>query len=368
MSICDRTTKKEISIIGAGLSGLTAGIALAKAGYKFKIFEKNDIVGKRFHNDYQGLENWMYKKDGIEYLKEMGLELNFPYYPVNELNIIGLDGTAKNIKFAKNIFYLVKRGVGQDTLDQGLFHQAIANGVEIIFNSPKNHLNFGEIIAQGYFPDKFTDALAYGYTFPLNKPNQAWVIVNDKIAPDGYNYCLIANGWATLTICIFKNYTKSQEYLKKTLETFEKQIGFKMQPAKNFGGTSNSFFMKKANFNKRLYVGEAAGFIDGMWGFGMKFAIMSGYLAAKSIIDHTNYEKLLKKELYPKIKASLVNRWFYKILGQRSYKFIIKRMDNPSSFLATLHKISSYSWFHKLALPFAWLSLRKNFKDRRFKK
>lgn len=359
--------KKEINIVGAGLSGLTAGINLAKAGYKVKIFEKNGIVGKRFHGDYQGIENWVYAQDALDCLRKLNIELNFPYYPINELNIIGPNGAIKNFKFKKNAFYLVKRGTDPDALDQNLYQQAIGSGVEIIFNSPKNHLSFGDIIAQGYFPDSPADAIAFGYTFATDKPDQAWALIDDKIAPDGYNYCLIANGQATIAICIFKNYDKSQEYLTKTAQIFQQHIGFEMNNAQTFGGTSNGFLMKKATFNNRIYVGEAAGFIDGMWDFGMKYAIMSGYLAAQSIIEHVDYEKLWKKELYPQIKASLVNRWFYKILGQKSYGFIIKKMEKSPDFIATLQKISTYSWFHKLALPFAWLSLRKNLKDRRFK-
>lgn len=289
--------KKEINIVGAGLSGLTAGINLAKAGYKIKIFEKNETVGKRFHGDYQGIENWVYTQDAIDCLRKLNIEPNFPYYPVNELNIIGPNGAMKNLKFRKNAFYLVKRGADPDTLDQNLYQQAIKSGVEIFFNSPKDHNYFGDIIAQGYFPDSPTDAIALGYTFPTNKADQAWAIIDDKIAPDGYNYCLIANGQATIAICIFKNYDKNQEYLTKTAQIFQQHIGLEMKDARTFGGTGNGFLMKKATFNGRLYVGEAAGFIDGMWGFGMKYAMMSGYLAAQSIIEGADYEKLWKKNI-----------------------------------------------------------------------
>lgn len=49
---------KSIKILGAGISGLTAAINLAKAGYKVDVFEKNKDVGVRFGGDLQGLENW----------------------------------------------------------------------------------------------------------------------------------------------------------------------------------------------------------------------------------------------------------------------------------------------------------------------
>ena len=52
---------KEIKILGAGLSGLTAAINLAKEGYRVDVYEKNKDVGMRFHGDIQGLENWSEK-------------------------------------------------------------------------------------------------------------------------------------------------------------------------------------------------------------------------------------------------------------------------------------------------------------------
>lgn len=37
---------KSVKILGAGISGLTAAINLAKAGYDVKVFEKNSDAGK----------------------------------------------------------------------------------------------------------------------------------------------------------------------------------------------------------------------------------------------------------------------------------------------------------------------------------
>lgn len=356
---------KEIKIIGAGISGLSSAIHLAKAGYKVKIFEKNDIVGKRFHGDYQGIENWSYKQDALEHIKSLNIELNFPYYPIKNINVVGPEKSIYEFKFDKPVCYLVRRGTEKDSLDQKLYEQAKNLGVEFVFNSPRDHKKFGDIIAQGYFPDKVTDAIVLGYNFDTNASDQCWVIIDDDIAPDGYNYCLIANGKATLAICIFKNYKKSYNYLSQTFKIFEKFINFKAKNIKQFSGTSNSFRMKTAIFNNRLYVGESAGFIDGAWGFGIKFALISGHLAAESIIKNKNYDNLWKKHIKPQLEASLINRWLYKTMNNKIYSFILKKAKqskNPFGFLA---KTGSYCWVHKIAFPFAFLFLRKKHKDRR---
>jgi len=358
--------KKTIKIIGAGLSGLTAGINLAKAGYKVKIFEKNNVVGKRFHNDYQGIENWFYKQDALEHIQKLNIKVNFPYRPIRVLNIIGPQEKVYNFQFDRNAFYLVKRGTDKDTLDHAIYQQAKKAGVEIIFNSPKDHREFGDIVAQGYFPDEVTDVIAVGYNFQTDTSDQCWAIFDDKIAPDGYAYCLIANGKATLTICIFKNFQKAHGYLETAYKIFQQKIGFQSPKEKNeFSGVSNSFLMRTATFNGRLYVGESAGFIGAMGGFGMKYAFISGYLAAQSIINNENYDKLWKKHLLSRLKAGFVNRWYYKILSEKTYKFVLKRMKKMKDPMAFLRKASGYSFVHRMCIPFAYISLRKKTQDRR---
>lgn len=357
--------KKEIKIVGAGISGLTSAINLAKAGHKVKVFEKNDVVGKRFHGDYQGIENWVYGQDALGHLQNLGLAINFPYYPAYKGNGIGPDRKVYTMESKKPFFYLVRRGTQENTLDKCLFEQAQGLGVEVIFNSPKDHRKFGDIIAQGYFPDQVTDAIAIGYNFQTSAPEQYWAIIDDNIAPDGYAYCLIAGGRATLAVCMFRDYDKSQAYLDKAYDIFQEFIGFDAQNKKLFGGTGNVFWTTTATFNNRLYVGEAAGFIDGLWGFGIKYAMISGYLAAKSIIENTSYDKLLEKTLFSPLIASLVNRWYYKFLNRKSYQLILKAMKKTEDPISFLKKGTNYSLIHKAGFPLARFFLRKKLKDPR---
>lgn len=358
--------KKEIKILGAGIAGLSASISLAKAGYKVLIFEKNGQIGQRFHNDYQGIENWIFKDDSLKYLQMININTDFCHYPFRALKVIGPKERRYDWHCEKELFYLVKRGPGRDTLDSHLMEQAKQLGVEIIFNSPRDHRSFGDIISQGYFPDKITDAIAIGYNFATNLPNQCWVIVNDNVAPGGYGYCLIADGQATIAICIFKKYEKSQSCLERAYDIFKKHVGFQVESEKSyFGGASNFIFSHKTTHNGQLYVGEAAGFIDFLWGFGIRYAMVSGYLAAQSIIEKKNYDELLASVVYPPLKASLVNRWLYGTFNNITYPImltLIKRAKNPRFFL---NRLTNYSFGHKLLLPLAKLALREKIKDRR---
>ncbi len=78
---------KKIIILGAGLSGLTAAINLAKSGYTVDVYEKNKDVGMRFNGDIQGLENWSDKKDIIKELKERNIDIDFDYSPFHNITL-----------------------------------------------------------------------------------------------------------------------------------------------------------------------------------------------------------------------------------------------------------------------------------------
>lgn len=62
------------------------------------------------------------------------------------------------------------------------------------------------------------------------------------------------------------------------------------------------FIPKTAIKGGHLLVGEAAGFQDVAFGFGIRYVILSGYLASKSIIEKINYDKLWKEMFLDELK------------------------------------------------------------------
>ena len=48
----------EIHVLGAGLSGLSAAIILARSGREVHVHEIREDSGARFDGDFQGIENW----------------------------------------------------------------------------------------------------------------------------------------------------------------------------------------------------------------------------------------------------------------------------------------------------------------------
>ena len=75
--------KHPVTIVGAGPAGLTAAITLARRGYPVTVWEQHSDVGFRFHNDFQGLENWSSDSDVLTELRSYGLQPDFECVPVS---------------------------------------------------------------------------------------------------------------------------------------------------------------------------------------------------------------------------------------------------------------------------------------------
>ncbi len=357
---------RTIKIAGAGLAGLTAGINLAKAGYPVLIFEQEETSGKRFNSDYQGLESWSTDGDVLEILKRFNIEINFPYTPLNEIELWVPPKLRKLISAEKPGVYLVKRGTTSDTLDTALRTQAekLPN-LQIKYNHPIKDYEGIDIIATGPYPkDRYIDAIASGYTFQTDHPNLAAMILDDNIAPDGYGYCLIANGHGVVTTVALKDFEKINQFKKGVLELAQKQLDLKMENKKAFGGTAN-IFLGKIPKTKKIYVGEAGGFQDALWGFGMRYAIETGHLAAESIIKNFDYYRVIKKEVTPKMKTAMVNRMLFAWLNRPSYRLVAKKITTLPEPIKFLKKLYNPSKLQTVLFPFARLHLGKKIRDPR---
>lgn len=344
---------KEVKIMGAGPAGLVAGINLARSGYNVTIFEKSDDCGKRFNGDFQGLENWSRKEDVLDELKLMGVEVNFHCEPFSKLKAYNHDLELTDISSDKPLVYLVKRGVAKNSLDAGLKQQALAAGVNIVFNKSIKEED-ADIVAKG---PSSADIIAKGITFKTNQEDVWMGFLDDDIAPKGYAYLLITKGQGCLVTVLCRHFSKEKEYYEKMREKVSKVYNLEAYDIKEFGGYGNFFLVNRYVKDSRLYVGEAAGMQDFLWGFGMRYAMVSGYLAAKSIIENKDFEYLMKERFDNQLKASLVNRFLFEQLGNKGYNFLIKRVVNnkPYNFLYDYYNETS---LQKIIYPFAKYFLR----------
>jgi len=150
-----------------------------------------------------------------------------------------------------------------------------------------------------------------GYHFETKMENGFWVICDDNVAPKGYAYLLIMDGFGTVKSCMFSGFKQEKVYVQRTVQAYQRLVGLEMKNPRPHAGTGNFYIPKSAYSGIHLLVGEQAGFQDTMWGFGMRLAMSSGILAAQSLLTMENYDSLWQRELKPQLDTSVVNRAAY---------------------------------------------------------
>jgi flavin-dependent dehydrogenase len=341
--------KKTIKIAGAGISGLTSAINLVKRGYNAEIYEKKENIAHRFKGDFQGIENWTTGDDALELIKSYGIDLNFNITPSNSFNVCGPKRESKNFNSERTIYYLIQRGIEEGNLDNSLYNQALSCGVKIFFNIEKLPEDI-KIYATG--PSK-ASAIILGYNFKTNYKNTHLMLCDNNLAPRGYAYLLTVNGSGTLATAFMTDKNNPNDYLEKTLKSVKDMYDIDMYDIKKFG-TYGSFSSPNVyTKNDNLIVGEAAGLQDFLFGFGLRYAMLSGYLSAKCIDENLDYKQIAESYFSNTIKASLVNRFLYEQLGNDKYDFMINRMSNVKDLVHFLETKYNFDFKRKILYPIA---------------
>lgn len=345
-------TNRTVHIVGAGPAGLVAAITLARSGYETIVHEQYDDVGKRFNGDFQGLENWSQPEDVPSVLRSIGVEVNFRCDPYSVSEFYGPSLRKAVLRTSRPLFYLVERGSNNGSIDQGLKQQALDTGATIRWNEKLETLPPGPaIVATG---PKAADAIAKGIVFRTTHRNRSVGFFDDRIAPKCYAYLLVNHGRATFATCLFQDFKNERIYFNRALARLQQAIDIDIQEPREFGAFVNFFLMPSAVKDGRvLYAGENAGFQDALWGFGMKHAMLSGFLAARSIIDRRSYDELCNHYIRPMMYASLANRWMFAFLGNRGYEQWIKRLARSENGIQLLQRYYRPSWRKRLLFRLA---------------
>lgn len=347
-----------IKILGAGLSGLSAAINLAIADKEVKVYERKNSIGEHIYPNYQGLLRT--NGDPKKYLKKLNLE---PEFKMKILSKAILCTRNKEVKvITKEAVPFVLRG-GKNSLEYGLFKQAEKLGVEFEFNSLANE-NDVDIVATGHFR---CDMAAFAGIFEdVNFEEDCYLYMHDdRYSPRGwYLYILpISKGKIKLVNCT------SQPYIKQTKKLFYKAISERKilkdivgskKPIKTFGGFGGVDFPRSAVKNGKFYVGEAAGFQDPFRGFGMNYALESGFLVAQAINQNKNYDKLWKKKFAHQKKLDFARRYAMVLFGDRIVEHYLKNYKDGE--VVDLNKINPkgikgkflIELFYRLELLYKW--------------
>lgn len=347
----------SVHIVGAGPAGLAAAIAVARTGGEARVSERHARVGTRFHGDFQGLENWSTEGDVLEDLGGMGIKPTFDHTPFHECTFFDAEGREHLCRSSRPLWYLVRRGAEAGSLDRSLEAQAASAGVAIEYGATVKRLPEGGIVAHG---PRRIDAIAVGYVFETDRADGAFGAVSERIAPGGYAYLLIRGGRATVATCIFDDFHNEGTYLERTLDLFREKIPITLRNERRFGGFGNMSYEPVLRRGRRLMAGEAAGLQDALFGFGMRYAMVSGHLAGTAFArgDLDRYAADCRSRLLRPVRVSAVNRYLYERAGDRGYRHMLEGLCRGDA-RSWLRRHYRGHWWASLIYPLASREARR---------
>jgi len=334
--------REVFRIAGAGPAGLSCAIGLARSGRGAIVFEKNRSVGARFAGSFQFIENFSRGEDALAFLKRAGIRRNFELVP--QKRIIVLTPSMREFELAseKPLWYMLRRGSGSGTLDSGLLEQAREAGVEVEFG--KTASGRVDVVATGA---RKADGIAREVVFESDD-DLCHILLDDTIAPKGYAYAFSHRGRATLCVALTREFGNIGGYFKKAVGRLRERLGFTIRRPREQTNFVSFYIPRRLSVEEGLLVGEAAGFQDPLFGFGLRHAIESGCMAAAGLAGEGDYEGMARERIFPLLEAGVANRFLFERLGNRGYERLADGAQRAGDFREFLGKWVAPSSFKRM--------------------
>ena len=360
-------------MVGAGVSGSVSALKLAKAGFNVVLAEREKKIGAHSNTKVDITEN----KDIEHIIKE--LKLRF----AGRSNKSKWFSPHNDFLFESRVHDLfVKRGPDSDSFDVVIAKAAVKAGAELFLSSQVKDFNFVHsdfvksvvlkkngkkllvfpkfvVCADGSESSclklsglnktqgKGVEIVGFGIIAEnLGLPvKQTHIFFDSELIPGGYFFVGKAHrGLGVASIVL--NKAKINGSLKKYFDAFVKSndVVSKMLSNVNvlnfFKGSCKTVALKQHFRGNVALVGDAARVMDPVFGYGVRPAILSGYLAAqaleKSLSKNRNflfeYERNLNQDLLFDENFNHFLRRVFDRLDNSDLDFIVESAHNTHKF------------------------------------
>lgn len=288
-----------VTIAGAGVAGLAAAVRLAERGTSVQVLETARRIGSPAGPHTEGLRNYG-RGDVLKDLRDHGL----PVQPFGTAHT-----TIRRSRHHTNVlrgpaYYLIARGGEDGCLDRQLFDRARKAGASLRLGASAN-VDEVDIVAAGR-PSGRTSLYSVGYTFsrrgsPMDD-GTLYALLDNDIAPRGYfamapgpaAHSLYTVAWTDLDPASLRRRVAAAEELPWVREL----LGTSRRVGEIEGGAyyAEDPIAEAVAPGGALRVGEAAGFQDAIAGYGVRYALLTGAIAAESLLDGQDYRACLREE------------------------------------------------------------------------
>jgi len=368
---------KQVTIVGAGLSGLTAAIILAREGYAVTVLEQMKTIGgaSLYASAASGHDLCFADMTPLD-VEAMSRYLGFSlsssddsFY--NPLPILRFHAFGKliDLTLPANVqMKMVERGSRPSSLDMCLFRLATDCGVRFSFSTPVrtrddfSNLPPGSIVATGMFREAF-DALdipysrAYGYFAggPAPEGRSPFCVAYYHEHTRDYAYYASANGVGAAVL-----FQRGKPLSAEAMEWFPKQlmedegIAFpQWHLIENMVGTPTGSFSNPRLFAGNIILtGTLSGMQDPTMVLGVHGALVSGKIAAMAVHDRERATGEFRR----------MNRWWK--LGYLTRRLLWAthpwgpRWAIPAVLRLQPHVDQRFLWLLNPAVP-GWMRLPK---------
>ncbi|MCX6667523.1 MAG: NAD(P)/FAD-dependent oxidoreductase [Euryarchaeota archaeon] len=366
--------KYDVTIVGAGLAGATVAKILSKKDLNVLLVEQfkiGDSFGSKIDvTEVKTLEQYVKKLE----IKPHCITFTSKWYsPSNNLFLLEL----KNPDC-----YFFKRGPAEDSIESQLIREATKNGVELaldtkVTNIKKERSDATVILATptgekrirskviigadgvdskvakicGLSENK-TIRMVEGYGIECShfknvEPKIPEIYINSEYAPGGYLYLAPTLDGTTTAVCLLDKRRLNNINIEKYFYSFIKNnvmLKEKFSEVKVLNKIHGvgiiSGPLKTTVKNNVVLIGNAARVMDPFFAYGVKYAIITGSLAANVVVEAISendisvlkkYEILWRNELVDSIKTGFFLRGIFDHLTDSDIEYIINILNRIKS-------------------------------------
>ncbi len=282
-------------IAGAGLTGLMAAITAGRLGESVEVFDPKTRHLPSSGPHSEGVRNYM-ARDALEELRAYGFDLD----PFTTITTTIRKSPGFENALTGPAYYMFLRGREPESVDQQLHSRALDLGVQFHFGeTASSDVN---VIATGP-PRAGTNLIGAGFTFSADGANldrrTVYALLDNRAAPGGYLvispgiefHSIYSVSWGEL------DYERLSDRFEEAIRALwiREILGSSTRLDKIFG---RAFYAEDpvttAVQGGRFYAGEAGGFQDAVAGFGFRYAVITGALAARAAVERLEYPALLR--------------------------------------------------------------------------